>query len=64
MKRRKPNYDRENNKCKKKIHFTFNFVIITYFTGTETSSVSFSSVSSRLASVSYTQLTLPTNREV
>lgn len=49
MKRRKPNYDRENNKCKKKMHFTFNFVKIVYFAGTETSSVSFSSVSSRLA---------------
>ena len=49
MKRRKPNYDRENNKCKKKMHFTFNFVKIVYFAGAETSSVSFSSVSSRLA---------------
>jgi len=49
MKRIKPHYDRENNKCKKKMHFTFHFVKIIYFAGTETSSVSFSSVSSRLA---------------
>ena len=25
MKRRKPHYDRENNKCKKKMHTTFHF---------------------------------------
>jgi len=49
MKRIKHHYDRENNKCKKKMHFTFHFVKIIYFAGTETSSVSFSSVSSRLA---------------
>jgi hypothetical protein len=49
MKRINHYYDRENNKCKKKMHFTFHFVKIIYFAGTETSSVSFSSVSSRLA---------------
>lgn len=49
MKRINLYYDRENNKCKKKMHFTFHFVKIIYFAGTETSSVSFSSVSSRLA---------------
>ena len=49
MKRRNTHYDRENNKCKKKMHFTFQFVKIIYFADTETSSVSFSSVSSRLA---------------
>jgi len=49
MKRINHYYDRENNKCKKKMHFTFHFVEIIYFAGTETSSVSFSSVSSRLA---------------
>ena len=49
MKRRKAHYDRVNNKCKKKMHFTSNFVKIIYFAGTETISVSFSSVSSRLA---------------
>jgi len=49
MKRRNHNYDRENNKCKEKMHFTFNFFKIIYFAGTEASSVSFSSVSSRLA---------------
>ncbi len=49
MKRINHYYDRENNKCKKKMHFTFHFVKIIYFACTETSSVSFSSVSSRLA---------------
>ncbi len=49
MKRRNNYYDREYNKCKKNMHFTFHFVEIIYFAGTETSSVSFSSVSSRLA---------------
>ena len=49
MKRINHYYNRENNKCKKKMHFTFHFVKIIYFAGTETSSVSFSSVSSRLA---------------
>ena len=49
MKRRNSYYDRENNKCKKKMHTTFHFVKIIYFAGAETSSVSFSSVSSRLA---------------
>jgi len=49
MKRINNYYDRENNKCKKKMHFTFHFVKIIYFAGTETSSVSFSSVSRRLA---------------
>ena len=33
MKRRNHYYDRENNKCKKKMHFTFNFVKIIYFAG-------------------------------
>lgn len=28
MKRIKHHYDRENNKCKKKMHFTFHFVKI------------------------------------
>ena len=49
MKRIKPHYDMENNKCKKKMQFTFHFVKIIYFAGTETSLVSFSSVASRLA---------------
>ena len=49
MKRINKYYDRDNNKCKQKMHLTFNFVKIIYSAGTESNLVSSSSVSSRLA---------------